>query len=112
VRFACESSVGSRASAAGVTWTLLIASAPWARRYRHTSVVDAAGAIFVIGGLGDGFTYCRDVWASTDGGARPDSRGYSRGTLGGTRWNLRALQVLQALQGVSIYSEGYCYAEY
>ncbi len=105
MRFARESSVGSRASAAGVTWTLLIASAPWARRYRHTSVVDAAGAIFVIGGLGDGFTYCQDVWASTDGGARPDSRGYSRGTFGGTLWNLRALQVLQALQGVSIYSE-------
>jgi hypothetical protein len=40
-------------------------------------VVDAAGAIYVIGG---GFysgptstTFFQDVWASTDGGARPDS---------------------------------------
>ncbi len=34
----------------------------------------AAGAIYVLGGDGDG-TYYRDVWASTDGGARPDSVG-------------------------------------
>jgi hypothetical protein len=54
-------------------------------------VIDAAGAIYVIGGYGS-FTSFNDVWASTDGGARPDSvggvgrrvlegvlRGYSRG---------------------------------
>jgi hypothetical protein len=34
-------------------------------------VVDAAGAIYVIGGY-DGTTYFNDVWVSTDGGARPD----------------------------------------
>jgi hypothetical protein len=62
-------------------------------------VVDAAGAIYVIGGnsnyFGPGPTYFSDVWASTDGGSRPDSvqgggqgvagwvlRGYSRGYLG------------------------------
>jgi hypothetical protein len=28
----------------------VIASAPWAARSGHTSVVDAAGAIYVIGG--------------------------------------------------------------
>ena len=39
-------------------------TAPWAARRYHTSVVDAAGAIYVIGGL------YNDVWASTDGGAR------------------------------------------
>jgi hypothetical protein len=39
-------------------------------------VIDAAGAIYVIGGysfLGD--TTYNDVWVSTDGGARPDSVG-------------------------------------
>ncbi len=61
---------GSRASAAGVTWTCRTASAPWAARYGHTSVVDAAGAIYVIDG-----NFLQDVWASTDGGARPDSVG-------------------------------------
>jgi hypothetical protein len=54
-------------------------SAPWGRRYGHTSVVDAVGAIYVIGG-DDGGNYpnyiyasgtsYQDVWASTDGGAR------------------------------------------
>jgi hypothetical protein len=48
-------------------------------------VVDAiSGAIYVIGGY-NGTTSFNDVWASTDGGAFPDSaggRGYSRGTQG------------------------------
>ncbi len=56
----------SRASAAGVTWTSRTSNAPWAGRAAHTSVIDAAGAIYVIGGLGDG--YFQDVWVSTDGG--------------------------------------------
>jgi hypothetical protein len=43
--------------------------AGWAARSHHTSVVDAAGAIYVIGG-NDGTTRYQDVWASTDGGAR------------------------------------------
>jgi hypothetical protein len=60
---------GSPAVAAGVTWTLLIASAPWAARGYHTSVIDAAGAIYVLGGLGTGSTNYNDVWKSTDGGA-------------------------------------------
>ncbi len=33
-------------------------------------MVDAAGAIYVIGGTSGGFTYYNDVWASTDGGTR------------------------------------------
>ena len=49
-------------------------------------MVDAAGAIYVIGGNsqdGGGTTF-RDVWASTDGGARAGlRRGGGRG--GGTR---------------------------
>jgi hypothetical protein len=74
---------GSRASAAGVTWTCRTASAGWAERWFHTSVVDAAGAIYVIGGWNGG-TFYADVWASTDGGARPDSvKGGGRGVLKG-----------------------------
>jgi hypothetical protein len=55
--------------AAGVTWRLVIANAPWAARYFHTSVIDAAGAIYVLGGYGGGTAYLSDVWKSTDGGA-------------------------------------------
>ncbi len=34
-------------------------------------MIDAAGAIYVIGGFGYGstLTYFNDVWATTDGGA-------------------------------------------
>jgi hypothetical protein len=52
-------------------------------------VIDAAGAIYVIGGSvlrggSIGTTYFNDVWVSTDGGVPPDSvRGASGGTLGG-----------------------------
>jgi hypothetical protein len=75
------------ALAAGATWASRTTSAPWAARYRHTSVVDAAGAIYVIGG-GQyfGSTLYQDVWASTNGGARPDSVG---GVAGGSGWVLR-----------------------
>ncbi len=71
--------------AAGATWRLVIASAPWAVRRSHTSVVDAAGAIYVLGGCiyeGSAYTFYNDVWASTDRGARPHSRrvGTQRGT--------------------------------
>ena len=67
-----------------MTWTSRTTSAPWAARAYHTSVVDAAGAIYVIGGSNYGYTvYFHDVWASTDGGARPDSvGGRSRGCTG------------------------------
>ena len=71
--------------ATGVTWTNRTSSAPWAARYWHTSVVDAAGAIYVIGGWnGDTGTF-NDVWASTDGGARLDS-------VRGTGWVLSGIQ--------------------
>jgi hypothetical protein len=72
-RFACVH--------AGVTWTSRTTSAPWAARYSHTSVVDAAGAIYVIGGYNTG-TYYRDVWVSTDGGADRTRAG----CLGSTGW--------------------------
>ncbi len=53
---------------AGATWTRATASAPWAARYLHTTVIDAAGAICVIGG-GSSSAYLNDAWVSTDGGA-------------------------------------------
>ncbi len=67
--------------AAGVTWSCRTLKAEWAARSGHTSVIDAAGAIYVIGGRGSGFTYYQDVWASTDGGARAGLRqgGWSAG---------------------------------
>jgi hypothetical protein len=91
---------GSHALAAGAMWRCRTASAPWAGRSGHTSVIDAAGAIYVIGGYSYNGTntYFNDVWVSTDAGARPDSvrawpggywvgtqgntGGYSRGSLG------------------------------
>jgi hypothetical protein len=53
-------------------------------------VIDAAGAIYVIGGYNSMTgTYLQDVWVSTDGGARPDSR---RGWLSVLRWFSEVLQ--------------------
>ncbi len=69
--------------AAGVSWRLVIASAPWAARSGHTSVIDAAGAIYVIGGGGSTAqcqTYYQDVVVTTDGGARA---GLRQGMVGG-----------------------------
>ncbi len=75
--------------AAGRTFTTRTLKAGWAARFSHTSVVDAAGAIFVIGGFGGANTDYADVWASTDGGARA---GLRRGVLG--------LETKGALRGV------------
>jgi hypothetical protein len=62
-------SVRSAGFAAGVTWTSRTLKAEWAARAYHTSVVDAAGAIYVIGGYGGTGILYNDVWVSTDGGA-------------------------------------------
>ncbi len=65
--------------ATGVTWARVIHHAPWGERSGHTTVIDAAGAIYVLGGfgLGDhgGLIYYKDVWASTDGGADRTRKG-------------------------------------
>jgi hypothetical protein len=71
--------------AAGATWTLVLASAPWAARHDPTSVIDTAGAIYVLGGFGIGDTYFNDVWVGTNGGAnrtRMDYEGRRSGTKG------------------------------
>jgi hypothetical protein len=87
---------GSCASAAGVTWTSRTLKAEWAGRFGHTSVIDAAGTIYVIGG--EGHMFFQDVWASTDGGARPD---YVQGGMVGGYPGARVQQ------GYSEVIEGY-----
>ncbi len=86
----------------GVTWTNRTSSAPWAARSQHTSVIDTAGAIYVIGGRYGYFTVYNDVWKSIDGGAdrtrgcsgvldgySGGTRGYPRGILGQYSGQLR-----------------------
>ncbi len=68
-------------------WRCRTASAPWAGREGHTTVIDAAGAIYVIGGrsVRDGsngttiYTVFNDVWVSTDGGGHRTRVGGGRG---------------------------------
>ncbi len=48
-------------------------------------MIDATGAIYVIGGTYPNYMDYNDVWASTDGGARPDSVGDGRGVSWGTQ---------------------------
>ncbi len=79
-------------------------------------MVDAAGAIYVIGGWGgwsDGTAHdpgnLNDVYASTDGGARPDSvagkgrrvdQGVLRGYFRSTKEELRGTQgVIRGTRG-------------
>ncbi len=69
---AAQALVDSRALAAGAMWRCRMMTAPWAARWGHTTVIDAAGAIYVIGGNGRGGTDYNDVWASTDGGAQAE----------------------------------------
>ncbi len=52
-----------------MTWTSRTTSVPWAARWGHTSVIDAAGAIYAIGGFDPTTGYLNDVWQSPDGGA-------------------------------------------
>ncbi len=86
-----------------MTWTSRTTSAPWGGRNSHTSVIDASGAIYVIGGIGESYPYYfNDVWLSTNGGARPDSHNV---LLGGTQGALKVRQggaegVLRGTHGV------------
>ncbi len=52
---------------AGATWVRVRNTAAWEARARHTSVIDATGTIYVLGG-GTGYKNVNDVWRSTDGG--------------------------------------------
>jgi hypothetical protein len=46
-------------------------------------VIDAAGAIYVLGGS-NSTHFFNDVWVTTDGGADGDRAGYSGGVLVGS----------------------------
>ncbi len=72
---------GMRALATGATWTSRTLKASWAARAEHTSVIDAAGSIYVIGGRA--IKYYSDVWISTDGGADRTKSAVLEGVLGG-----------------------------
>jgi hypothetical protein len=81
-------------------------TAPWAARRFHSTVIDArTRAIYVIGGQGtDNY---QDVWASTDGGARPDSVGWSgdtTGVVGGYTWGTQGAR--GCTKGFVEYSRG------
>jgi hypothetical protein len=77
----CDRPGVTRVVAAGITWTSRTLKAGWAARASHTSVIDAAGAIYVIGGGGITGTYLNDVWVSADGGAGRTASG------GALRWS-------------------------
>jgi hypothetical protein len=88
-------------SAAGRTFSSRTLKAEWAARFYLSSVVDANGTIYVIGG--GGTTVYNDVWASTDGGARAGlgQGGVVGGTSGHEGWVLRGTQghYMAVLQG-------------
>ena len=76
------------------------ANASWAGRCGHTTVIDAAGNIYLMGGLkaGPGDGYFNDVWVGTNKGANR-TQGYSAGTqevltgyTGGTQETLKGAQ--------------------
>jgi hypothetical protein len=58
-----------RPPAAGATWGLVTGDAPWAARGGHTTVIDAAGTMYLMGGRGDAGKLYNDVWQSTGAGA-------------------------------------------
>jgi hypothetical protein len=54
-----------RPRAAGATWGPVTDHAPWAARAGHTTVIDAAGNIYLMGGgsgVGNNPTIYNDVW--------------------------------------------------
>ncbi len=89
--------------AAGITFTNRTTSAGWAARCYHTSVIDAAGAIYVLGGIDSDGTRKNDVWVGTGGGADP--RGYS-GVLGGT-YRVTQGALMRCLCGAQGVQKGY-----
>jgi hypothetical protein len=92
-----------RRRAAGVTWSVVTSNAPWAARSMHTTVIDAAGTMYLIGGEGNTGNL-DDVWSSANRGANRLNgdlqgvlKGYSSGAQG-------------VLQGYSRGSTGYSWA--
>ncbi len=78
-----------RRVAAGVTWSLVTSNAPWAGRHSHTTVIDAAGTMYLIGGFGGATGNLNDVWSSANKGANRTQGGTIVGTQGGTQTVLK-----------------------
>jgi hypothetical protein len=57
-----------RPRAAGESWAIVTPSAPWAGRADHKTVINDAGAIYVIGGWSGSDAFYDDVWMSTADG--------------------------------------------
>jgi hypothetical protein len=75
----------SLSCAAGATWVRVTEHAAWEVRSAHTSVIDATGAIYVLGGntgRAAGFKDLNDVWRSTDGGEARHATGASSVMIG------------------------------
>ena len=59
-----------RPRAAGTTWGLVTGDAPWAARGGHTTMIDAAGTMYLMGGSNaEKHLNYNDVWQSTGAGA-------------------------------------------
>ena len=71
----------SLSCAAGATWAVMNEAAAWGRRFDHTTVIDATGAIYVLGGRGN-FKYFNDVWRGTAGGEARHATGASSVMIG------------------------------
>ncbi len=76
-----------RRRAAGATWSLAAAITPWAARFGHTTVIDAAGTMYLIGGYNG--NYFNDVWSSANKGANRTRGGTQGSTHEGTLVILR-----------------------
>ena len=61
-------------------WSQRTANSDWATRTGHTSVIDATGAIYVLGGAG-GISQ-NDVWRGTAGGEARHATGASSVMIG------------------------------
>ena len=72
--------------AAGATWVRVTEHAAWEARAGHTSVIDATGAIYVLGGVtssfGDTSGAMNDVWRGTAGGEARHATGASSVMIG------------------------------
>ena len=65
-----------------------MSNAPWAGRYMPTTVIDAAGTMYLIGGQGDTGSL-NDVWSSANKGANRTRGGTQGSTHEGTLVILR-----------------------
>jgi hypothetical protein len=69
--------------AAGATWVRVTEHAEWEARSEHTTVIDATGTIYVLGGRKfAGYKDLNDVWRGTAGGEARHATGASSVMIG------------------------------